>query len=126
MTSFTSIFDISILPITDLISDHYALSFSINNTYRSSSLITIYSRDIKHIPLNLIELYLICFSKYKILDFSLFNNYLLYLLNKYAPIKIKQIITKPYKWFNNERLTKCSRIFRKNRNYKHFKQLLNS
>ena len=95
ITSSTSIFDISILPITDLIADHYAFSFSINITYRSSSLKTIYYRDIENIPLNLIESDLICFPKYKILDFSVFNNYLSHLLNKYAPIKIKQISIKP-------------------------------
>ena len=67
ITSSTSIFDISILPITDIISDHYALSFSISNTYRSSSLKTIYYREIKNIPLNLIKSDLICFPNIKYL-----------------------------------------------------------
>ena len=98
-----------------LITDHYAITFTINTPIEKSQINRINSRNISKIPISLFNsnLSLLISNETTIKEL---NKYLIDMLNKCAPTKLKIINSSKNKWFNNDTIL-AKRAMRTNERY---------
>ena len=98
-----------------LITDHYAITFTINTPIDKSQINRINYRNISKIPISLFTSYVSSLISNETTIKEL-NKYLIDMLNKFAPTKLKIIKSSKNKWFNNDTIL-AKRAMRTNERY---------